>query len=79
MEVIHDIIRESVSGGFWKFIGYWIMIAVIFGLIANVLKIAIVSPFKYLNIKKHGYPPSHCDSMGDLVEEDDEEDNNSSF
>ena len=32
--------------------------------------IAILNGFlKYLNIRKHGYPPETCDSIGDFKEE----------
>ena len=30
MEAIHQIINESVSGGFWHFAGYFIMVGAIF-------------------------------------------------
>lgn len=66
MEVIHEIIAESVSGGFWKFIGYWTMIGVIFGIPAQVICFAINRPLRHWTIRKHGYPPIHCDSDGDF-------------
>jgi hypothetical protein len=28
--------------------------------------------FRHWNIRKHGYPPAHCDADGDLKEEKDE-------
>lgn len=68
MEIIQEIIRESVSGGFWRFIGYWIMIGMILGIPAKVLIITINRPFRHMNIRKHGYPPPHCDADGDFKE-----------
>tara|TARA_R110000796_G_scaffold179592_2_gene296166 strand:+ start:692 stop:844 length:153 start_codon:yes stop_codon:yes gene_type:complete len=47
MEVIHDIIKESVSGGFFKFCGYWIMTAVIV-LPITALANALFRPIKKL-------------------------------
>ena len=37
MEIIHQILQESVNGGFWKFVGYWILISLILGIPAKVL------------------------------------------
>lgn len=69
METIHQIIIESVSGGFWKFCGYWIMTALILGIPAKVLIFAINRPLRHWNIRKYGYPPAHCDADGDFKEE----------
>lgn len=66
METLHEIIKESVSGGFWKFIGYWSMIALILGIPAKVLIFAINRPLRHWTIRKHGYPPAHCDADGDF-------------
>jgi Na+/serine symporter len=66
MEIIHQIIVESVSGGFWKFIGYWIMVALLLGIPAKVLIFVINRPLRHWTIRKHGYPPSHCDADGDF-------------
>ncbi len=69
METIHEIIKESVSGGFWKFVGYWIIIALILNITANVIAFAINRPLRYWTIRKHGYPPNHCDADGDFKDE----------
>lgn len=37
MEVIHQIIIEALSGGFWNFVGYWLLIALILGIPARAL------------------------------------------
>lgn len=72
METIHEIIKESVSGGFWKFIGYWIIITVIISIPANLIRFAINRPLRHWNIRKHGYPPPHCDADGDFKQEEDD-------
>ena len=69
METIHQIIVESVSGGLWKFIGYWIMITLLLGIPAKVLIFAINRPLRHWTIRKHGYPPKHCDADGDFKDE----------
>jgi hypothetical protein len=69
METIHKIIIESVSGGFWHFCGYWIMIAMIFGIPAKVLMFAINRPLRHYTLRKLGYPPSHCDADGDFKQD----------
>ena len=70
MNEIHDIISESVSGGFWKFIGYWIMVAMILTIPAKLIAFIINRPLRHRNIMKHGYPPSHCDADGDIRKEE---------
>ena len=69
METIHQIIVESVSGGFWKFIGYLIMVALILGIPAKVIAFAINRPLRHWTIRKNGYPPSNCDADGDFKDE----------
>jgi len=49
MEIIHEIIRESVSGGFMKFCGYVIMVGLILGLPSQA--IIYVSHYIYKSIK----------------------------
>lgn len=71
METIHQIIIDSVSGGFWRFIGYWILLGMIMAIPARVIIIAINRPLRHWNIRKHGYPPSHCDADGDFKKDDD--------
>lgn len=70
METIHQIIIESVSGGFWKFIGYWIMVFLILSAPVKLIIFAINRPLRHMNIRKHGYPTSHCDADGDFRKED---------
>ena len=70
MELIHEIIKESVSGGFWKFCGYWIMITVMLGIPAKVLIVAINRPQRIWSIRKNGRPPTNCDTDGDFKEKE---------
>ena len=71
IDSIHEIIIASVSGGFFLFCGYWILIALIMGVPAKILMIAINRPLRHWNIRKHGYPPAHCDADGDFKSEND--------
>lgn len=69
METVHQIIIGSVSGGFFRFLGYWMMLLVIFGIPAKVITLIINRPFRHYSLMKLGYPPKHCDADGDLKEE----------
>lgn len=69
MELIIKLIEDSVSGGFWKFCGYWIMITVILVIPAKLIIVAINRPLRHWTIRKHGYPPAHCDADGDFKDE----------
>lgn len=69
MEIIHEIIKESVSGGFFKFLGYWFMAAMILHVPAKLIIFLINRPLRHYNINKHGYPPKHCDADGDFKKE----------
>jgi len=70
IEQLHEIVKQSVSGGFMKFCGYFIMASVIIGLplatIISILNLLINRPLRHANIRKHGYPPTHCDADGDF-------------
>ncbi len=69
METIHQIIIESVSGGFCHFLGYWIMITFILGIPAKLIMFAINRPLRHYTLRKNGYPPIHCDADGDFKSE----------
>lgn len=71
METINNIIIESLSHGFWYFIGYLIMISIILGIPAKVILFAINRPLRHWTIMKYGYPPNHCDADGDFKKEED--------
>ena len=66
MEVVQQILAESVSGGFWKFVGYWVLIALPFKLVGSIVK----AIFNHLTIRKNGYPPEHCNASGDFLTKD---------
>ena len=70
MEVLSEILRESVSGGLEKFIGYFLIIGLILGVPAKLVFLLVVMPLRHMNIRKHGYPPAHCDADGDPVYDD---------
>lgn len=69
MELIQTIIQESVSGGFWRFVGHWVMIALIMGIPVSLVKFIINRILRHWSIRKHGYPPTHCDADGDFKED----------
>jgi len=70
METIQQILIDSVSGGFLQFIGYFTMVGIILGIPAQVLMFAINRPLRHWTIRKHGYPPQHCDADGDFKKEE---------
>ena len=69
METIHQILIDSVSGGFWKFIGYYLIILAILSVFAKLITFAINRPLRHYTLRKLGYPPIHCDADGDFKEE----------
>ncbi len=60
MEAIQEILRESVSGGFWKFMGYYLIIFLVLSIPLRMLG----ATYRYFTIRKLGYPPKHCDVNG---------------
>ncbi len=61
----------------YEFMGAHPVLAVILALILmatiEVLgRYLINRPLRHANIRKHGYPPSHCDADGDFLKGDDE-------
>lgn len=44
---------------------FLIVLYVVF-VVANVLMFLINRPLRHWNIRKHGYPPPHCDADGDF-------------
>jgi hypothetical protein len=59
-------ILKFMCSGFWVFIGSSIIILTLSGLIANLLFRIINRFFRMLNIRKHGWPPTHVDADGDF-------------
>lgn len=66
MEIIHEIIKESASEGLWNFVAYLIMVSMFLWIPATTLMITINRILRHWNIRKHGYPPEHCDADGDF-------------
>ncbi|KKM26483.1 hypothetical protein LCGC14_1584260 [marine sediment metagenome] len=52
--------------GFWSFVGWLVVIA----LILQFVLLMYNRTFRHWNIRKHGYPPSHCDADGDFRKEE---------
>lgn len=67
MEII-----ELIFSGFWHFIGASILIGMAF----QFLLIIWNRFWRHLNIRKHGYPPPHCDADGDFKKERGDSDSN---
>lgn len=51
---------------FWHFVGMFL----IYGAALNFLMFIYNRFWRHWSIRKHGYPPSHCDADGDQPEED---------
>lgn len=66
MEILQEILRESVSGGFWHFVGYFLII----GIPIRFLKFLISKPFRHVILSKHGYPPKNCNVDGKSFDKD---------
>ena len=69
METIHQIIIESVSGGFFKFLGYFLMVFSILKIPTKLIMFIINRPLRHYTLRKLGYPPVNCDADGDFKEE----------
>lgn len=65
METFLEILRDSVSGGFWRFIGFWILIAIVVNAPITLFRYL----FRYLTIYRRGFPPAHCNAEGDINKE----------
>ena len=57
---------EFMFSGFWVFFGHLILISMILTFTFEIYN----RIFRHWNIRKHGYPPEHCDADGDFKEED---------
>ena len=51
------------------FVSFFIS-CVIAGVIRAAMKAVIIMPIRALLIRKHGWPPKHCDADGDFKTED---------
>lgn len=70
MESLFKIIEFSVGGGFFRFIGCIMIIYLILETFFKTLTLIINRPLRHWNIRKHGYPPPHCDADGDFKQQE---------
>jgi hypothetical protein len=56
-----------IFSGFWTFVGCLIIVTAILNFISKCW----IAFWRHLSIRKHGYPPSHCDADGDLIKLED--------
>lgn len=59
---------EFILGDFWVFIGF----VILFGMVLDFILKFYNRTMRHWNIRKHGYPPQHCDADGDFRVEDDD-------
>ena len=65
MKDLYDFISAS------PWIAFFIA-CIIAGVIKFTFSMCINRPLRHMNIRKHGWPPEHCDADGDLVKTSDE-------
>lgn len=54
---------------FWDFASeHWFVALLMVWSAAGVIRFAINRPLRHMTIRKHGYPPPHCDADGDFRE-----------
>jgi len=53
---------ELILSSFWKFVGGFIILSMILTSILFIWN----RFWRHWNIRKHGYPPPHCDADGDF-------------
>lgn len=56
-------ILEFTFQSFWHFIGVLILMVIPIDALLKVFN----RFFRHWNIRKHGYPPAHCDADGDFL------------
>jgi hypothetical protein len=73
LEFIITLCNEAVSQGFFYFLGYFLVMLIIINIpiriLTLLLRFFINRPLRHWNIRKHGYPPEHCDADGDFKHE----------
>lgn len=50
---------------FWHFVGSMLLLSLLLSGVISMWK----TFWRHLTIKKHGYPPTHCDADGDFKQE----------
>lgn len=63
-------IIDLMFSGFWPFIGMSMLLTGC----ANFILLLYNRTWRHFNIRKHGWPPVHCDSDGDFKIDKNEED-----
>lgn len=63
-------ILKFILGDFWVFTGFFILLAICLDFILKMWN----RFWRHWNIRKHGYPPVHCDADGDQLQDNKEED-----
>lgn len=54
---------------FWIFWGMIILIGLVIGVPAKLIMFLYNRSLRFFILRKHGYPPAHCDADGDHIEE----------
>jgi len=67
METIFYFMSDSPVLTFFLVVGIGVMLE-------TILKFCINRPLRAMNIRKHGWPPEHCDADGDFKPEPDNDD-----
>jgi len=62
-----EVIRFIFSG-FWIYLGSFIIFTTIFKIVFDFYSRTL----RHRSLMKHGYPPSHCNGDGDLIEENED-------
>lgn len=61
IEIINLIFKS-----FWHFVGF----AILFFGFGKLIFLLVNRTFRHWTIRKHGYPPVHCDADGDFPEKE---------
>lgn len=56
-------VLEFMFQGFWRFVGCAILLQMFLTTIFKMWN----RFWRHWNIRKHGYPPDHCDADGDVI------------
>lgn len=57
-------VMQLIFKSFWHFVGSLVLLVTVF----NFLFAMWNRFWRHWNIRKHGYPPPHCDADGDFVD-----------
>ena len=62
---------KFVFSGFWMWLGFFLILSLLTNFVVRMFKVALAQG----NIRRHGYPPGHCDANGEFPKIDEEEEN----